>query len=95
MHLGGLALYGSTPRLQGTVRFAPGAGKGSAPMIPHFAVKGLRETFDAVPPMTVGIEEEVLLLDPDTLAPKPCAAAVLERAGGDPRLKPEIGRAHV
>ena len=55
----------------------------------------LRETFDAVAPLTVGIEEEVLLLDPDTLLPKPCAAEVLERAGGDERLKPELPAAQV
>jgi glutamate---cysteine ligase / carboxylate-amine ligase len=55
----------------------------------------LRETFDAVAPLTVGIEEEVLLLDPATLMPKPCAAEVLDRAQGDARLKPELPAAQV
>jgi carboxylate-amine ligase len=36
----------------------------------------LRETFDAVDPLTVGLEEEVMLLDPDTLDLAPVAARV-------------------
>jgi len=54
-----------------------------------------RERFDAVAPGTVGLEEEILLLDPDTLAPKPCAAEVLARAGGDGRLKLELPAAQI
>ena len=55
----------------------------------------LRATFDAVAPLTIGLEEEVLLLDPATLAPKPCAAEVLERSHGDDRIKLELPAAQV
>jgi glutamate---cysteine ligase / carboxylate-amine ligase len=55
----------------------------------------LRATFDAVAPLTVGIEEEVLLLDPGSLLPKPCAPEVLERLGGDARFKPELPAAQI
>ena len=50
----------------------------------------LRETFDAVEPLTVGLEEEAVLADPVTLAPLPRATEVLERLGGDPRFKLEL-----
>ena len=56
---------------------------------------GLRSAFEAVRPLTVGLEEEVLLLDPGTLAPAPVAPAVLERAAGDPRIKLELPAAQV
>jgi carboxylate-amine ligase len=44
----------------------------------------LAETFDTVEPFTVGIEEEVMLLDPDTLDLVEAAPAVLERLGDTP-----------
>jgi glutamate---cysteine ligase / carboxylate-amine ligase len=50
----------------------------------------LRAAFDAPAPLTVGLEEEALLLDPGTLDLVPRAEAVLARAEGDPRLKPEL-----
>lgn len=40
----------------------------------------LRAAFDAAPRLTLGLEEECLLLDPDTLHACPRAGAVLERA---------------
>lgn len=40
----------------------------------------LRAAFDAAPRLTIGLEEECLLLDPGTLEAAPRAAAVLERA---------------
>jgi carboxylate-amine ligase len=55
----------------------------------------LRATFDAVAPLTVGIEEELLLLDARTLDLAPCAGELLERLGGDPRFKPELPAAQV
>jgi carboxylate-amine ligase len=55
----------------------------------------LRERFDAVEPLTVGIEEEAILVDPGTLAPLPRAAAVVERLGGDPRFKLELPAAQL
>jgi carboxylate-amine ligase len=50
----------------------------------------LRATFDAVEPLTVGIEEELMLLDPETLDLAPVAPQVLERLDGDPRFKLEL-----
>lgn len=50
----------------------------------------LRATFDAAEPLTVGIEEELMLLDPRTLDLAPVAPEVLERLGGDERFKLEL-----
>lgn len=50
----------------------------------------LRAAFDAAPEYTVGIEEEVMLLDPETLELTPRAREVLARLKGDPRFKPEM-----
>ncbi len=55
----------------------------------------LRERFDGVSPLTVGLEEEAVLVDPETLLPLPRAAAVLERLGGDPRFKLELPAAQL
>lgn len=55
----------------------------------------LRAAFDAVDPFTVGIEEEVLLVDPLTLDLAPCAGTLLERLGGDPRFKAELPAAQL
>jgi carboxylate-amine ligase len=41
----------------------------------------LGEIFDSVEPFTVGLEEEVMLLDPDTLDLMECAPKLLERLG--------------
>ncbi|HEY4096912.1 MAG TPA: YbdK family carboxylate-amine ligase [Baekduia sp.] len=45
--------------------------------------------------MTVGIEEELMLLDPATLDLAPRAAAVLARLAGDPRFVPELPAAQL
>jgi carboxylate-amine ligase len=58
-------------------------------------VTGVRELFEDIPPGTIGLEEEVLLLDPETLAPKACVDAVLERAGANPRFKRELPAAQI
>ena len=50
----------------------------------------LRSIFDAVTPLTVGLEEEVMLLDPDGLDLTPAAAETLARTQGDPRFKAEL-----
>ena len=50
----------------------------------------LRATFDAASALTVGLEEEALLLDPETLDLLPRAPRVIERCGGDPRFKLEL-----
>lgn len=50
----------------------------------------LRAIFDAPAPLTVGIEEELMLLDPDTHDLTPRANDLLERTDGDSRFKLEM-----
>jgi glutamate---cysteine ligase / carboxylate-amine ligase len=50
----------------------------------------LRARFDAAPAYTVGLEDEVMVLDPDTLELAPRAPEVLERLDGDRRFKLEL-----
>ncbi|GAC1521675.1 MAG: carboxylate-amine ligase [Thermoleophilaceae bacterium] len=50
----------------------------------------VRVTFDAPAPMTVGFEEELMLLDPATLDLSPQAHAVIDRVAGDERFKLEL-----
>ena len=54
----------------------------------------LRAAFDAPEPLTVGIEEELMLLDPATLDLLPRAAEVVETAA-DPRVKLEMPAAQL
>lgn len=61
-------------------------------MTPHFPENELRGVFEDVEPLTVGIEEEVLLLDPETLEPAPIGTEVAAR---DARLKPELPAAQL
>jgi carboxylate-amine ligase len=53
-------------------------------------VETLRRTFDAPGPPTVGIEEELMLLDPDRHDLLPRATEVLARIEGDARFKGEL-----
>ncbi len=55
----------------------------------------LRATFDAPAPLTVGIEEEVMLLDGATLDLTPRAEEVLVAAGYDERFKLELPAAQL
>jgi glutamate---cysteine ligase / carboxylate-amine ligase len=55
----------------------------------------LRRRFDDQPQLTVGIEEEVMLLDPETGDLAPLAPAVLRRVEGDPRFKAELPAAQL
>lgn len=50
----------------------------------------LRERFDAAPAYTVGLEDEVMVLDPDTFELAARSGEVLERTGGDGRFKLEL-----
>jgi carboxylate-amine ligase len=50
----------------------------------------LRAVFDATSPPTLGIEEEVMLLDPATLDLAPRAVEVLDGLGEDPRFALEL-----
>jgi carboxylate-amine ligase len=55
----------------------------------------VRAIFDADAPLTVGIEEELMLLDPETLDLAPLAQEVLERTAGDGRFKMELPKAQL
>jgi carboxylate-amine ligase len=64
------------------------------PSEPTPTAADLRAAFDAPEPLTVGLEEELMLLDPETLDLLPRAAAVVEPAG-DPRFKLEMPAAQL
>src|SRR3954470_12828902 len=68
---------------------APGARRGA-----RVTAAELRAAFDAPEPFTVGLEEEAMLLDPETLGLAPVAGEVLERAG-DARVKRELPAAQL
>ena len=55
----------------------------------------LRAAFDAADPDTVGLEEELMLLDPATLDLAPRAPQVLARVEDDPRFKLELPAAQL
>jgi carboxylate-amine ligase len=55
----------------------------------------LREAFRRDRPLTVGLEEELMLLDPETLDLAPCAPVVLARLDGDGRYKAELPAAQL
>jgi glutamate---cysteine ligase / carboxylate-amine ligase len=55
----------------------------------------LRAPFEAPSAMTVGIEEELMLVDARTLDLAPRAHEVLAATGGDPRFKPELPAAQL
>lgn len=59
------------------------------------ALDQLRARFEEVTPHVVGIEEELMLLDPDSLELAARAAEVLELVGGDTRFKPELPASQV
>jgi carboxylate-amine ligase len=54
-----------------------------------------RAMFDAPHPPTVGLEEELMLLDPRTLDLAPRAEQALAALGGDTRFKPELPAAQI
>ena len=55
----------------------------------------LEARLDATEPLTVGLEEELLLLDPGDLDLTPRAAELLGRLDGDRRFKPELPAAQL
>jgi carboxylate-amine ligase len=57
--------------------------------------EGLRSAFAEPSPMTVGIEEELMLLDAETLDLAPRAHEVLAATAADPRFKPELPAAQL
>ena len=55
----------------------------------------LRARFDHAGDLTIGVEEEILLLHPVTLDLAPVADELLGRLDGDPRFKPELPAAQI
>ncbi|MDP9376508.1 MAG: YbdK family carboxylate-amine ligase [Actinomycetota bacterium] len=55
----------------------------------------LKATFDQVSSPGVGLEEEVMLLDPESFELAPCAPQVLSLLGDDPRFKLELPAAQL
>jgi carboxylate-amine ligase len=58
-------------------------------------IDALRAAFEVARPMTVGIEEELMVLDPETLNLTPRAPDVLALVDGDRRFQPELPAAQV
>jgi carboxylate-amine ligase len=69
------------------------------PTIDRFAATlgaaSLRAVFDSQRTLSVGLEEELMLLDPRTLDLAPCAQEVLADLHGDIRFKPELPAAQI
>jgi carboxylate-amine ligase len=55
----------------------------------------LRAAFEAERALSVGLEEELMLLDPETLDLAPCAPELLARLAGDARFKAELPAAQL
>ena len=60
------------------------------PPTPPPTAAELRDRFDAAPDYTVGIEDEVMVLDPETDELAPRAPEVLARMGEDPRDRKSV-----
>jgi carboxylate-amine ligase len=56
----------------------------------EFGAEALRAAFDRATPYTVGIEDEVMLLHPETLELAPVAQELIARMDGDERFKLEL-----
>ena len=67
------------------------------PLAPPADPGALRAAFDAAgrADLTVGLEEELMLLDPETFDLAPRAAEVVEGRAGDPRYKLELPAAQI
>jgi carboxylate-amine ligase len=64
-----------------------------APALP--TAEQLRRVFDEAGVLTLGLEEELMLLDPETLDLSPRSLEVLDVLDGDTRFKPELPAAHL
>src|SRR3954452_7980701 len=73
-------------------RSGPGLLDRDAPR-PSSAADNLREAFDGVRDLTIGIEEELVVLDPETLAPVSAPESLFAGHPGEPRVKRELWRA--
>ena len=61
----------------------------------QFSADSIRAAFDAVEQFTLGVEEELMLLDPESLDLAPRARELLERVRGDARFKLELPAAQL
>jgi carboxylate-amine ligase len=59
-------------------------------MTDSLSPEALRRPFDSAPTYSVGIEDELMVLDPQTLELAPAAESVLDLLGEDPRYKLEL-----
>jgi glutamate---cysteine ligase / carboxylate-amine ligase len=78
-----------TRRIVPNVSATPGFG------MRDLGAERLEAIFDAPAPLTVGVEEEVMLLDPASLDLAPRAEEVLARVVDDPRFKAELPASQV
>ncbi len=63
--------------------------------VPTLHAPSLRDAFDAPRAPTIGIEEELMLLDPHTLDLAPRSEQALAALAGDARFKPELIAAQI
>jgi glutamate---cysteine ligase / carboxylate-amine ligase len=71
------------------------SGMATTPNADAVDADALRAPFDRAPSFTIGIEEELMLLDPETADLTPCAPEVLARVDGDVRFKKEMPAAQL
>lgn len=83
---------GSGANVEARNRLEPQVTESSEP--PPTA-QALRESFDQAPPHTVGIEDEVMLLDRHDHHLLPCAPELVDLLGGDERFKLELPAAQL
>lgn len=62
---------------------------------PALGPSELRAAFDRADGFTVGVEEELMLIDPGTLDLAAVAPKVIEALAGDPRFRPELPAAQI
>jgi glutamate---cysteine ligase / carboxylate-amine ligase len=71
------------------------SSRGTATQPTDLTPDALRAAFEVPSAMTVGIEEELMLLDAHSLDLAPRSPEVLAATGGDPRFKPELPAAQL
>ena len=71
-------------------RFAPDPRPGWARSAGGLTVEDCARAFGETTPYTVGLEEELMLLDPETLDLTPAIESVFPLLGGDPRYAKEL-----
>lgn len=78
--------------------FAQPVSTGTPPdwgFAPALTVEGVRKAFDNAGDYTIGIEEELMLIDPETLELAPVIEAVMPLLDDDPRFSRELRQAQI